>query len=145
MPQLTSPAYVDSVFHEASYTGLVWLSGAISNHETIRYGEPTYGLSDPLFVFVEGLNWFAQAVRSGVVTYFEATSPERQAAMYAGLQRMNAPTGFVKQYRMGMEHHDDAAAMARLDQWHDENDEKNNAFLWLLAGENRAAIEPLLP
>jgi hypothetical protein len=74
------------LFVAREYDGLVWLSALICGSEVFDPQEPAYGLEPPLFLFVEALAWFAQAIRSGVWTYFETTPVGRQQRMLALLK-----------------------------------------------------------
>ncbi len=106
--------------------------------------DSTYGLPRALFLFVESLAWFAQGLRSGVWTYFEATPSVRQQEMLAALGDL-APKGFDEQYGAGMRGWAEPDQAAAVDRWLAQSDEENNAFLWRLAEQNRAMIDALLP
>src|SRR5437667_12569448 len=121
-------SYVGSLFATRDDDGLVWLCCAISGCGQFNLQSPTYGLPKALFLFLESLNWFAQGLRSGVWTYFEATSSMRQQEMLAALRDL-APAGFDEQYAAGMKGWTDAAQSAEVDKWLDQNEEKNYAFL----------------
>jgi hypothetical protein len=139
-----APAHLDSIFSAADYDGLSWLSSMICATDAFQAEHPTYGLPQPLFTLVEGLHLFAQGVRSGVFTYFEATPAERQQAMLRALQEESAPEGFAEHYRAGVEAWRDPTQSAVLDRWIDRNDELNTGFLWGLARANRAEIEAFI-
>jgi hypothetical protein len=51
-------------------------------------------LPEPVFVFVESLVWFSQAIRSGLWIYYEATPRIRQDAL-PGALRHHAPAEFA--------------------------------------------------
>jgi hypothetical protein len=139
-----APAYLDNVFKTGDDDGLAWLSSMVCAADTFQPRHATYGLSQPLFVLVEGLLWFAQSVRSGVRTYFESTPVERQQAMLHALDREAAPESFSANYRFGTEAWQDPAKMSSLDDWIDRNDDANTKFLWGLARLHRSEIEALI-
>jgi hypothetical protein len=144
MNSLVTRSYVDGLFSNRDYDGLVWLSSAICGSSAFDLRLPTYGLPRTLFLFVESLAWFAQGLRSGAWTYFEGTPSVRQQEMLAALGDL-APKGFGKQYSAGMRGWADAAQAAVVDKWLQQSDDENNAFLWRLAEQNRAMIDALLP
>jgi hypothetical protein len=80
-----SDRYLDGLFESSTYHDLVVLQGILTTPPHFDSHQPDYGLPSHFFVVVEGLAWFAQACRSGVWTYFEATPPQRQQAMYEAL------------------------------------------------------------
>lgn len=104
--------------------------------------EANYGLEPPVFVLIESLLWFSQALRSGVWTYFEATPVLRQEAMLWALRRV-APKDFSEYYTVGMKVWKDENKIRAVDTWMQNNDEENNRLLWRLAIEHRASIERL--
>jgi|UPI000648A44D hypothetical protein len=139
-----APAYLDSQFDAAEYDGLAWLSSMICASDAFRPEHPTYGLSQSLFLLVEGLSWFAQAARSGVRTYFEATPVERQQAMLRALEHEAAPDDLLDNYRSGISAWRDPVLTADLDRWIDRSDEANTRYLWSLARAHRPEIEALI-
>jgi hypothetical protein len=144
MKSSVTRSYVDGLFASRDYDGLVWLSSTLCGSPGFNPQSPTYGLPKALFLFVESLAWFAQGLRSGVWTYFEATPSARQQEMLAALRDL-APKGFDEQYGVGMSGWTDAAQAAAVDKWLEQNDDENNAFLWRLAEQNRAMIDAQLP
>jgi hypothetical protein len=56
-----------------------------------------------------------------------------------------APVGFDEQYAAGMRGWTDAAQADEVDKWLEQNEEKNDAFLWQLLEQNREMIDALLP
>lgn len=139
-----APAYLDSIFKAADYDGLAWISSMICAADSFQPRHATYGISQPLFVLVEGLLWFAQGVRSGVCTYFESTPVERRQAMLRALDHEAAPDGFLANYRFGAEACKDPAQASSLDNWIDRNDDANTRYLWGLARLHRSEIEALI-
>lgn len=142
---IIAPSYINRVFQDADYQGLVWLTSWICAADAFDMNAADYGLSQPLFVLVEGLSWFAHSARSGVITYFEATPPERQTAMLQALEAEGAPDQFAEKYRLGMNTWKNPTKAAELDRWLDENDEANNRYLWSLARAHRQELEAFVP
>lgn len=139
-----APAYLDSTFKAEEYDGLIWLSSMICAAPTFQPKQASYGLSQPIFVVVEGLFWFAQSIRSGTRTYFESTPVDRQQAMLHALEHEAAPDSFPANYRFGMEEWHDPAQASQLDKWIDRNDDANTTYLWNLARAHRFEIETLI-
>jgi hypothetical protein len=137
MPKLSS-AYLEALFSSSDYGKLVELSSYL--YDRARLDEPAYGYPRPVFVFMESLLWFAQANRSGVSTYYEATPKTRQNAMLQALES-EAPREFAAQYLLGMQNWQDEAMIEIVDAWMQNHDEDNNRWLWRLANEHRAAFE----
>jgi hypothetical protein len=143
MKPVISRSFLDRLFAASDYDGLVQLSSFFLGTPTCRLEKADYGLPRPFFVIIESLVWFAQAERSGVWTYFEATSAPRQQAMLAALTA-EALTGFAHAYAAGIDGWRNEAEMAKLDRWLSERDGENNRWLWKLANANRAQIDELL-
>jgi hypothetical protein len=101
-----------------------------------------YGLPSHFFVVVEGLAWFAQACRSGVWIYFEATPPQRQQAMYEALLQFG-PEEFARHYQFGMRHWRDAQEVAPLDSWMKAMDEVENEWMRTILRAHRAEYKAL--
>jgi hypothetical protein len=140
---LISPAYLDSLFKARDETGLAWLSSVICGAPGFDQGQATYGLDPALFLIVEDLLWFAQSVRSGAWTYFEATGPDRQAAMLDRLAA-DAPPGWSEHYAFGTAHWREAGSMTPLDRWIGERDRDNTAFLWNHLARHRGRLDARL-
>ena len=132
MPKF-SQAYLDSLFSSRDYCKLVELSGYLQ--DGLSRGDPTYGYPQPVFVFLESLIWFAQAIRSGALTYYEATPKARQDAMLDALER-EAPRGFATHYSLGMQGWQDERKIEIVDLWIEGHDEENNRWLWRLVNEH---------
>jgi hypothetical protein len=94
MPKF-SQAYLDTLFSSPDFSKLVELCGYLQ--DGLNRSEPGYGYPQPVFVFLESLLWFSQAIRSGAWTYYEATPRARQDAMLRALER-EAPRGFAAHY-----------------------------------------------
>jgi hypothetical protein len=137
-----SSAYWDSLFSLGSYEGLVSISQALCTAPKFSIEEAEYGLPRLAFMFVEGLCWFAQATRSGVWTYFEATPETRQAAMLEALEA-SAPKGFAARYATGMRDWMNESEMEKLDRWIKSHDTQNNSWLWSIAEQHRGVFEQM--
>jgi hypothetical protein len=139
MPKF-SQAYLDTLFASPDYSKLVELSGYLQ--DGLIRSEPTYRYPRPAFVFLESLFWFAQAIRSGALTYYEATPKARQDAMLDALES-EAPQGVATHYALGMQSWQDEQRIEVVDLWIESHDEENNTWLWRLVNEHRHAIEQL--
>jgi len=131
--------YIDRLLDGETYHDLVELSSVMRSSQQYALQAPDYGLPTFAFLFVEILLWFAQAIRSGVWTYYEATPAPRQRAMAAAL-RAHAPAGFADWYERGMSDWQDEQKIRTVDDWIEANDDVANAWLRLLARENREAL-----
>jgi hypothetical protein len=140
---LISQAYLEEIFLRRDEQSLAWLSSVICGTASFHQQHPTYGLVPSLFLFLEDSLWFAQSIRSGSWTYFEATPRERQQAMLEEL-RTQAPPGWSEQYAFGMNHWRDSERLAVLDAWIDEQDRANSEFLWNHLARHRPTLEAAL-
>jgi hypothetical protein len=138
-----SDKYLDALFDSSEYADLVMLQGILASPPHSNRVAPEYGLPTHFFVVVESLAWFAQATRSGAWTYFEATMPQRQQAMYEALVRFG-PRDFAERYQFGMYHWRDSAAIAALDFWIESNDERANEWMRIVLREHRAEYKALV-
>jgi hypothetical protein len=135
--QKFSSGYWDSLFKSCEYGGLVDLSSALCSCSAFKLIDTEYGLPRPAFLFVEGLLWFAQAHRSGVWTYFEATPERRQSAMLSALEDGDAPPEFAANYAFGMRNWKDEGKIGQVDCWILAHDRENTSWLWRVADEHR--------
>src|SRR5262245_11510842 len=101
MPRKYATEYVERLLADDTYESLVQLSSLICSSAQFDTESPDYGLPRFAFLFAETLLWFAQAQRSGVWTYYEATPLKRQDAM-ANALREAAPEDFASKYERGM-------------------------------------------
>jgi hypothetical protein len=138
-----SAKYLDDLFTSDQYENLVQISSLLCACDRFAAAEPDYGLPTPLFVFVQGLLWFAQSARSGTWTYYEATPVTRQNAMLSALQTVGA-VSVAAQYAEGMLHWRDEARMKTLDDWLQNHDTANTQWLRQLVCANREAVEKLV-
>lgn len=86
-----SDTYIDRLLASGKYDALVELQGIFCGWSGLASDHPRYGLPATAFIFVETLNWFSQAIRSGAWTYFEVTPKERQMAILSELQYIGLP------------------------------------------------------
>ncbi len=91
---------------------------------------------------VEGLVWFAQSCHSGVRTYIEATSPDRQQAMYDALVKCG-PKDFAERYQIGMQHWRDSDDIVQLDFWMKSNDDRASEWMRAVLRDHRAEYKAL--
>jgi hypothetical protein len=135
--------YLDELFDSSEYLDLVMLQGILATPPLFNSALPEYGLPTHFFVVVEGLAWFAQSTRSGVSTYFEATLPERQQAMYDALVKCG-PKDFAERYQFGMHHWRDSREVAPLDFWIKSNDHRASEWMRRVLREHRAEYRALI-
>ena len=79
-------------------------------------------------LLVSILPWMS-ATRSGVWTYYEATSPEQQNAIYNSLIRDKTFNFLAEKYRFGMENWRTEGGLIGLDRWLDENEKHIHQLL----------------
>jgi hypothetical protein len=139
MPRKYSVEYIDRLLTEATYGSLVDLSSAICSSPQFKGTLGNYGLPQFAFLFAETLLWFAQANRSGVGTYYEATSRARQDAMAAALWEAG-PEEFASWYERGMHDWSDENRITAVDTWMMANDEAANEWLRTLVRRNREIL-----
>jgi len=137
-----SDRYLDSLFDGSAYQDLAMLQGILTTAPSFDLRQPDYGLAPPFFVVVEGLAWFAQAWRSGVWTYFEATPPARQQAMYEALLDL-APAEFAQRYQVGMSHWRNTRSMEPLDAWMKETNDAASDWMRALLRAHRTEYKTL--
>lgn len=131
--------YIDRLLDGETYHDLLELSSAILSSPLLTPDAPDRGLPRFAFLFTETLVWFAQAMRSGVRTYYEATPATRQAAMAVGL-RIAAPDGFAGWYERGMLDAKDQQKIRAVDRWMEASDDDAHAWLRQLARDHREAL-----
>lgn len=115
MPRYSSH-YLDQLLDQRDYAALVDLQAIATGWEGFDPGAPSFGCPRPVFAVFEMLTWLAQAVRSGVWTYYEATPPDRAECMLEALDALDAAT-LRQKYAQGRAHWRDAEACAELDDW----------------------------
>jgi hypothetical protein len=139
MTRRFSVQYIDRLLNGCEYQQLAEISSIICSSSRFSPSASDWGLPPPAFVFVETLCWFAQAIRSGVWTYFEATPQSRQTAM-AKVLREFAPPGFADSYERGMADRRDEEKMSALKKWIVANDKLASKWLREVAIEIRPII-----
>jgi len=142
MPHKYAPKYVDGLLATDTYEDLATLSSMICASSRFKQDTCDYDLPPFAFLFVETLLWFAQAIRSGAWTYYEATPSDRQDAMLAGLKEL-APPEFSNWYQQGMRSWRDDA-VPDLDNWMRANEEVANVWMRTLLRRNRDALFELV-
>lgn len=138
-----SERYLEGLLEGSDYGSLVELQGLLLLLPDYDVSRPTRGLPPHFFVVVEGLQWFAQAGRSGVWTYFEATPPPRQHAMVNALGQLGADE-LARRYQRGIEQWQDPAAMMELDSWISAADEGAHQWLRTLLRTHRSELQVLV-
>ncbi|KQP34994.1 hypothetical protein [Methylobacterium sp. Leaf100] len=144
MPIILSSATLDRMLAAPAYEDLVWIAGILAGCSRYDPEAPTYGLPEVAFGLVERLTWFAQGVRSGVWTYFEATPLPCQNAMLAILKADAAHPEFRQAYEIGMRDWRTPSALTAVDAWMDANDDRNTRILWDLVAANRTLLQGLV-
>ena len=139
MPRKYATEYVDRLLTDGTYDALVPLSAAICSSAQFNAALRDYGLPRFAFLFAETLLWFAQAQRSGVWTYYEATPQDRQDAMASAL-REAAPEEFASWYERGMREWQDETRIAALDTWMQAHDDAAHQWLRALLETSRDAL-----
>jgi hypothetical protein len=99
-PRRFSTSYVDGLLGQHDRGALAEVAGIIASSSEYDPTQPFAGLPDSLFCFIQVLSWEAQSWRSGVWTYYEATSYETQEQVALALER-RAPLDIAKAYRDG--------------------------------------------
>jgi hypothetical protein len=127
---------IDAVIHGNQYGDLVKLSQALAASPRFSMRAADWGFPLVAFVHLECLCWFAQAIRSGVWIYYEATPLERQNLMLSALETF-APPDFAVHYAQGMRDWEDEEKIDAVDRWIEDNDERANAWLREHAREHR--------
>lgn len=135
---------MSKLYEARDYDGLAWISAVLCGSSNFTMDNPTYGLPTPAFIIVERLAWFAQGIRSGSWTYFEATPLERQHAMLSALTQDETHADFAAKYAFGIQNWHEPSALHALDVWLDENDERNTKITWQLASANRELIQNII-
>lgn len=142
MKAVYSEAYIDELVDSRSYDAMAMLSTYVEAASPAS-DEAGRGLPIQLFVFIEAFAWFAQAARSGVWTYFEATTPLRQEAMRASLLQLRCDS-LAQLYSFGMLHWKGATLMQKLDRALDEAEKDNESWLVSLLDSQRGQLRQLL-
>jgi len=111
-----SQQYIANLIAQHDYGALVDLQRPASGSKLYDTKHPSFGWPCAIFVIFELATWIAQADRSGVWTYYEATPPMRMNCVLATLEELGA-VELHKQYNYGKNHWQDEDACDRLDCW----------------------------
>lgn len=117
-----SDQYVAQLLAQHDYDALVDLQGIASGWAGFDAGDSSFGWPRPVFAVFEMLTWLAQADRSGVWTYYEATPIPRQECAIVTLDMLKAAE-IRHQYDYGKEHWQNAEAIGELDSWIGKNEQ----------------------
>ena len=98
-----SAQYLAQLLRQRDYGALVDLQGIALGWEGFDKEIPSFGWPEPIFAVFELVTWLAQADRSGVWTYYEATPVSRLHAVLATLDRLKA-VELHRQFAYGKEH-----------------------------------------
>jgi hypothetical protein len=131
--------YVDRLLAGKDYSQLAELCAIICGAQAFSQDGPDYNLPRPMFIFVEALGWFAQTIRSGAVTYYEATPQVRQGAMSSAM-RSYAPKAYSDWYDRGMAEWSQQNKIRALHSWVTANDDKVHAWLRKLVVDHRYIV-----
>ena len=137
-----SDQYIDELLGGNKPLQLAEISAIICGSACFNLQATDYGLPVVGFVYVEVLTWFAQAIRSSVWTYYEATPLVRQETMLSALRRL-APPSFSDWYERGMREWTDEERIRVVDSWLEANDEVAQKWLRNLLAENRNVLRQL--
>jgi hypothetical protein len=134
-----SVEYIDELLAGDDYGQLAQLSSILCASAGFSSGVSDLGLPQPALLFVEALCWFAQALRSGAWTYYEATPLDRQEAVLSAL-RAHAPPEFGEWYEYGLAHWESPERMQAADEWIEANEGKAERWLRDYLAANRAMV-----
>jgi hypothetical protein len=131
-----STSYLAQLFEPGDYQRLAEMNDILRGADAIT-DAADYGLSRKLFLFCEGLDFFAQSIRSGAWTYFEAVPHVRQLAFAkAARAERSVLRELPEMYEFGRSNWRDPEAMRGLDRWIGQNEAASDAWLWqLVVGE----------
>jgi hypothetical protein len=135
-------SYIDALLHGDDHCQLAELSSIICVAPSFSQVAPDYGLPLLAFIFVEAQCWFAQSLRSGAWTYYEATPRYRQEAMSKALRHC-APQAYADWYERGMSDWTDQAKVCAVDSWIAASDEATQRWLRRLISESRDIVMKL--
>lgn len=118
IPQMPrySAQYLAKLLAQRDYGALVELQGIALGWDGVDANLPSYGWPQPIFVVFEMLTWLAQADRSGVWTYYEATPVARLECVLVTLEVLQA-VELRQQFAYGKAYWHDAEAIGELDNW----------------------------
>jgi hypothetical protein len=134
-----SDEYLDELLARSDEVALAELQAILFSWHGRDTLQADYGLPSAIFVYVETVTWFAQAIRSGAWTYYEATPLTRQQAMREALG-VWAPQDYAEQYGFGMSYWKDKRGIDALDKWMREREESCNDWLMQLLRRHREKL-----
>jgi len=111
-----STHYLDQLLAQRDYGALCDLQAIATGWDGFDPAAPSFRYPRPVFAVFEMLTWLAQADRSGVWTYYEATPPDRVECMLDALDALDAAT-LRQRYAQGWAHWRDPDACGALDGW----------------------------
>ena len=117
-----STQFLSQLLDQHDYAALVDLQGVAMGWSGFDMGHTTFGWPRPIFVVFELLTWLAQADRSGVWAYYEATPVGRLDCTAATLGYLNA-VELRQNYVYGKDNWRDFDAVGKLDSWISENED----------------------
>jgi hypothetical protein len=123
-----APAYLETLFESGTHDALVELSTLLACSYAYKREETDCGLGSELFVLGEALLWLAQSARSGMGTYLESTSPDRQDSMLRTLE-MHAPAEMAAAYSHAVGLWRKSGPLSEVDDW--ILDYEPRAYAWL--------------
>ncbi len=132
-----SIAYLARLFEPGDHQRLAEINAILRGSDVIS-DAADYGLSQKLFLFCEGIDFFAQSNRSGAWTYFEAVPHARQLAFAkAARAECSVLKELPEMYEFGSKNWRDPEVMCKLDRWIEQNESASDAWLWQLVAEER--------
>ena len=131
-----SDEYLDELLARSDQIALAELQAILFSWHGRDSSQTDYKLPPAIFVYVETITWFSQAIRSGVWTYYEITPLDRQQAMREALVTW-APQDYAAQYGYGMSCWKDAQKIYALDRWIQDREESCNVWLMELLRQHR--------
>lgn len=134
-----STQYLSQLHTQRDYAALVELQGVALGWEGYDAKLPSFGWPQPIFVVFEILTWLAQADRSGVWTYYEATPVARLDCVLAALEMLKA-VELQRQYAYGKMHWQADEACAKLDHWLCENERTTIEWAFATLAEHPAEL-----
>jgi hypothetical protein len=134
-----SVTFIDNLLTSDNPPRLAELSSIVCGTDKFEASSPDYGLPPIAFLFVEGLLWMSQALRSGVWTYYEATPISRQNALRGALRQF-APAAYGDWYERGMIDWKDEVRIEQVDKWMEANEAGFLEWLRELLVANREVV-----
>jgi len=96
-------------------------------------------LSDSCLLFSSVLSWIS-ARRSGVWTYYEATSPDKQQDLLKKLTQHATLNFLAERYQYGMENWHTENALNDLEHWLDKNEKRIHQILVEILKDDEEAL-----